>query len=105
KGTLKNIDTSSTFIRAGLSANASIILAKAENVLTIKEALVQYDAQTQKPFVEIQVGEQQFERREIALGVSDGIDVEVKSGISKDDKIKVWNQLKPAPNATAGGRG
>ena len=105
KGTLKNIDTSSTFIRAGLSANASIILAKAENVLTIKEALVQYDPQTQKPFVEIQVGEQQFEKREIALGVSDGIDVEVKSGISENDKIKVWNQLKPAPNTPAGGRG
>jgi len=47
KGTMKKNDTSQTFIRAGLSANASIILAKAENVLTIKEALVQYDPKTQ----------------------------------------------------------
>ena len=38
KGTLKQMD--STFIRAGLSANASIILDKAEKVLAIKEALV-----------------------------------------------------------------
>ncbi len=99
KGTMKKNDTTSTFIRAGLSANASIILAKAENVLTIKEALVQYDPQTQKPFVEVEVGEQNFERRDVELGISDGIDVEVKNGISKDDKIKVWNQLKPAiPN-------
>ncbi|MBT0607698.1 efflux RND transporter periplasmic adaptor subunit [Aequorivita echinoideorum] len=103
KGTLKNLD-STTFIRAGLSANASIILAKAEDVLTIKEALVQYDDKTQKPFVEVMVGDQQFERRDVELGVSDGIDVEVKNGISQDDKIKVWNQIKPAM-PTAGGQG
>ncbi len=103
KGTMKNLDTTSTFIRAGLSANASIILAKAENVLTIKEALVQYDPKTQKPFVEVMVGDQEFERKDIELGVSDGIDVEVKNGISKDDNIKVWNQLKPAKSPN--GRG
>jgi len=103
KGTMKNLDTTSTFIRAGLSANASIILAKADDVLTIKEALVQYDPKTQKPFVEVMVSDQKFERREIELGVSDGIDVEIKSGISKDENIKVWNQLKPATGPT--GRG
>ena len=94
KGTLKKGDT--TFIRAGLSANASIILARADSVLSIKEALVQYDPKTQDPYVEIEVGEQKFERKEIDLGVSDGINVEVKEGISEEDKIKVWNQLKPA---------
>ncbi|TXD82464.1 efflux RND transporter periplasmic adaptor subunit [Subsaximicrobium wynnwilliamsii] len=95
KGSIKNID--STFIRAGLSANASIILDKAENVLAIKEALVQYDQETKKPFVEIAVGDQEFERRDVELGISDGIFVEVKSGISKDDKIKVWNQVQGIP--------
>ncbi|MEP2937408.1 MAG: efflux RND transporter periplasmic adaptor subunit [Gilvibacter sp.] len=96
KGTLKKVDT--TFIRAGLSANASIILARADSILSIKEALVQYDPKTQTPFVEIEVGDQKFERREIELGISDGIQVEVKSGISETDKIKVWNQIKPAAN-------
>ena len=94
KGTLSKNDT--TFIRAGLSANASIILAKADSVLALKEALVQYDVKTQQPYVEIAVGDQTFERRELELGVSDGINVEVKSGVSKADNIKVWNQLKPA---------
>jgi HlyD family secretion protein len=93
KGTLKKKDT--TFIRAGLSANASIILARADSVLTLKEALVQYDPKTQQPFVEIETGDQKFERRDIQLGISDGIKVEIKSGITKDDKIKVWNQIKP----------
>lgn len=94
KGTLAKKDT--TFIRAGLSANASIILAKAENVLSIKEALVQYDPETQKSFVEIETGNQEFTRRDIETGVSDGILVEVTAGITKEDKIKVWNQLTPA---------
>lgn len=95
KGTLKNID--STFIRAGLSANASIILDKSENVLAIKEALVQYDPKTKKPFVELETGDQQFERREVELGISDGIFVEVKNGIDKSDKIKIWNQVQGIP--------
>ena len=95
KGTLKSID--STFIRAGLSANASIILDKVENVLAVKEALVQFDPQTQKPFVEVMVGDQKFERRDVELGISDGIFVQVKSGINKADKIKVWNQVQGIP--------
>lgn len=100
KGTLAKID--STFIRAGLSANASIILARADSVMAVKEALVQYDPKTQEPFVEVEIGDQEFERRDLELGVSDGIQVEVKSGINKEDKIKVWNQLKPV--AQFGGR-
>lgn len=97
KGSLKTID--STFIRAGLSANASIILEKAEQVLAIKEAFVQYDKKTQKPYVEIEMGDQDFKRQDVELGISDGIFVEVKKGITKDDKIKVWNKLQGIPNS------
>ncbi|WP_291867671.1 efflux RND transporter periplasmic adaptor subunit [Maribacter sp.] len=92
KGTLSKKDT--IFIRAGLSANASIILAKADSVLSLKEGLVQYDVKTKKPFVEIAIGDQEFERKEIELGISDGIFVEVKSGVNEEDKIKVWNEIK-----------
>ncbi len=101
KGTLKKKD--STFIRAGLSANASIILARADSVMALKEALIQYDPKTKTPFVEVEVGDQKFERKDIEIGISDGINVEIKSGISKDDKIKVWNQLKPAKEFKRGG--
>ncbi|MCJ7466700.1 MAG: efflux RND transporter periplasmic adaptor subunit [Maribacter sp.] len=93
KGTLQKHDT--TFIRAGLSANASIILGRADSVLAVKEALVQFDGKTKKPYVEIENGNQQFKRKDIELGISDGIYVEVKSGLSKNDKIKVWNIIKP----------
>jgi HlyD family secretion protein len=90
KASLTNRGT--TFIRAGLSANASIILEKAEKVLSLKESLIQFDSKTQKPFVEVETAKQKFVRKDIVLGVSDGIDVEIKSGISSSDKIKVWNQ-------------
>ena len=96
KGSIKSID--STFIRAGLSANASIILDKAENVLAIREALVQYDRETKKPYVELEVGDQKFERKDIEIGISDGIFVEVKNGVTKTDKIKIWNQIQGIPS-------
>ena len=92
KGTMKKQD--SIFIRAGLSANASIILARADSVLAVKEALVQFDDKTKKPYVEISTGDQKFERRDIELGISDGIHVEVKSGLDLSDKIKVWNKIE-----------
>ena len=97
EGSLKELDSTQTFIRAGLSANASIILEKAEKVLAIKEALVQYDTKTKKPFVEVEVGDQEYERKDVELGISNGIFVEVKSGITETDKIKVWNQLQGPP--------
>ena len=91
KGTLNKQD--SVFVRVGLSANASIILAKVDSVLSIKEALVQFDKETKAPFVEIKNGDG-FDRKDITLGVSDGIHVEIKDGISKEDAIKVWNEIK-----------
>jgi HlyD family secretion protein len=90
KASLTNRDD--TFIRAGLSANASIILEKADKVMAVKEALIQFDAKTQKPFVEVETTSQKFVRKDLVLGVSDGIYVQIKSGLKSSDKIKVWNQ-------------
>lgn len=91
KGKLINRD--STFLRSGLSSNASIILDKAENVWTIKEALVQFDDKTNQPYVEVKTGDDEYERRNVALGISDGINVEIKDGLSGDDEVKVWNPI------------
>lgn len=88
------IPDSSAYIRAGYSANASIVLEEKKDVLSIKEALLQFDKETQNPFVEVLVSENKFERRDLELGVSDGIDVEVISGVDADSKIKIWNKLE-----------
>lgn len=85
----------SIFIRAGYSANASIVLDKKQDVLAIKEALLQYDKKTEKPYVEVATGDQKFERKDIKTGVSDGMNVEILSGLSENDKIKVWNKTEP----------
>jgi len=79
------------FIRAGYSANANVVLQKVENVLAINESLVQFEDDT-ATFVEVKVGDGKFEKRKVELGISDGINVEVKSGISENDEIKLWNQ-------------
>lgn len=84
----------SIYVRAGYSANASIVLEEKKDVLTLKEALLQFDKDTEKPFVEIEIGENEFERKELELGVSDGIDVEVVSGLEESAKVKVWNKLE-----------
>lgn len=79
------------FIRAGYSANANVVLARRDDVLAINEGLVQYENDT-ATFVEVATGDQQFEKRPIELGLSDGIKVEVLNGVGEDDEIKVWNQ-------------
>jgi len=82
---------SNYFIRAGYSANADIVLEKKDSVLSIKEALLRFDRKTEEPYVEIKVGDK-FEKREVKLGTSDGVNVELLSGITKDDEIKIWNK-------------
>jgi HlyD family secretion protein len=74
-------------IRAGYSANAKIVLAKKEKVLTLPESVIIYD-KNQQPYVEVEVDEQQFEKRNVELGLSDGISVEILSGVTEKDHIK-----------------
>jgi len=95
------VTNDSVNVRAGYSANASIVLAEKKDVLSIKEALLQFDKKTQKPFVEIETAENEFEKRELVLGVSDGIDVEIVSGLEESDKIKVWNELDKNSDITS----
>ena len=59
-------------------------------MLVISESLVQYEGQMS--YVEVAVAEGVFERRDVDLGLSDGITVELLSGIDADVSIKVWNQ-------------
>ena len=79
------------FIRAGYSANADIVLEKKENILAIKEALLRFDKKTEEPYVEVKVGDK-FEKRTVKLGTSDGVNVEILSGVTKEDQIKIWNK-------------
>ena len=74
------------FIRAGSSANADIVLDSRREVLSIPEAVLQFDGQ--KPYVEIEVADQIFERRDVEVGLSDGINIELLGGVDEGMKLK-----------------
>ncbi|MCC2590833.1 efflux RND transporter periplasmic adaptor subunit [Chryseobacterium sp. MFBS3-17] len=81
------------FIRAGFSANGEIILSSQKNALLLDESLVQYEKQNGKdvPFVEVKQTDGSFKKVYLKLGASDGIKVQVLSGIDKNAEVKVWN--------------
>ena len=81
-----------TNIRAGYSANAEIDIEAKDSVLAIREALLQYNRITEKPFVEILDGDNKYKKENVELGLSDGINVEITEGVKLGDKIKVWNK-------------
>jgi len=79
----------SSFIRAGYSANAEIVLKKAIDVLTIPESTVEFHGDS--TFVQLLKQEtptQVFEKHPIKIGLSDGIKIEVKEGLLITDKIR-----------------
>ena len=83
---------STTKVRAGYSANAEIEIESKDSVLAIREALLQYNRITEKPFVEILSGDNKFKKKNVKLGLSDGINVEITEGVKEGDEIKVWNK-------------
>jgi HlyD family secretion protein len=98
KGTLENgavqfeikadvILQANRFIRAGYSANADIVLEKKSNVLAIKEGNLLFEGDS--TYVEVETGPQKYEKKLIKTGLSDGINIEVLSGLTEKDKIKI----------------
>ena len=85
------------FLRANYSANGDIVLGRREQVLAIRESLLQFGkVNKDSVFVEVETGPQQFQKRMVKTGLSDGINVEVVSGLQKADKVKVLGPPKDA---------
>ena len=75
------------FIRAGYSANANIVLDKKDDVLVIPEGLLRFE--DEKSYVEVMTNtNQQFEKRFVKTGLSDGINIEITEGLKTNDKVK-----------------
>ena len=77
------------FIRAGYSANAEIVLKRAEDILAVPESCVEFHGDS--AFVQLvkqEKPEQVFERHPVATGLSDGIRIEIKEGLTAADKIR-----------------
>lgn len=76
------------FVRSGYSANADIVLDRKDSVLAIQEAFLIFGDHPDSIFVEVETSTQTFEKRPVQLGLSDGIKIEVLSGIDSSDNIK-----------------
>jgi HlyD family secretion protein len=76
-------------IRSGYSANAEIILAKADKVLTIPESAIEFSGDS--TFVYVIKGEgknKNYNRTYVETGLSDGVNIEIKKGITDKDKVR-----------------
>ena len=82
----------SVSIRSGYSANASIVLGTANNVLACDEKAIAFE--DGKPYVYVLVSapedteHQQFERRAVTIGLSDGLAIELKSGVKLGERLR-----------------
>ena len=74
-----------TTLRAGYSANASIIIEKKSDVLTVPERVVTFKGDS--AFVKVAVGPGKEEERYIKTGLSDAINIEVVSGLKEADEV------------------
>ena len=76
-------------IRSGYSANAEIVLERAKNVLCIPESAIEFSGDSTFVYVIKGEGENKsYERKPVVTGISDGLMIEIKKGITTDDKIR-----------------
>jgi len=76
-------------IRSGYSANAEIILSKSGKVLTIPESAVEFVGDSTFVYLVKEVkGQKSYERKAITTGLSDGVSIEVKKGLTLKDKVR-----------------
>lgn len=76
-------------IRSGYSANAEIVLQRANKVLAVPEGVIEFSGDSTFVYVMTDsVPEQKFQRKQVTTGMSDGIKIEIKKGLTAKDKIR-----------------
>lgn len=84
-----NLPSNATNIRSGYSANAEIVLAEAKNVLAVQESAIEFDGDDTYVYVLKGEGDKQtYERRKVQTGISDGINIEIRSGVKPNERIR-----------------
>ena len=76
-------------VRSGYSANAEIVLQRADQVLSVAESALQFDGDQTYVYV---LGSNGYERRDVKTGLSDGVNIEIKEGLSLGEKVR-GNQI------------
>ena len=76
-------------IRSGYSANAEIVLDKADKVLCIPESAIEFSGDSTFVYVIKGKGKNKtYDRTFVETGLSDGVNIEIKKGITAKDKVR-----------------
>jgi HlyD family secretion protein len=76
-------------IRSGYSANAEIVLSSVSKVLCVPESAIEFSGDS--TFVYVIKGEgkdKTYNRTQVTTGLSDGVNIEIKKGITQKDKVR-----------------
>lgn len=74
-----------TMIRSGYSANAEVALDEALQVVALPESAIEFDGD--KTYVYVKNGES-YDKKEVEVGLGDGVNIEIKSGVSEGDVVR-----------------
>lgn len=89
KAAIKLAGDHASQIRSGYSANAEIVLERAEKVVMVEESAIEFSGDS--TFVYVQKGSGQdktYERRQVTTGLSDGVHIEIKKGLAAKEKVR-----------------
>ncbi|MBQ8153961.1 MAG: efflux RND transporter periplasmic adaptor subunit [Prevotella sp.] len=76
-------------IRSGYSANAEIVLAQVKKALTIPESAIEFSGDSTFVYlIKVEGTKKSYERHQITTGLSDGVNIEVKKGLTTKDKVR-----------------
>ena len=88
-----------TGVRSGYSANAQIVLAEALHVLTVPESAIHFEGNnTYVYLVQGKGTNKTYQRRDVKVGLSDGVNIQIKSGLTTNDRVRGLERVEENDN-------
>ena len=88
-----------TGVRSGYSANAQIVLAEALHVLTVPESAIHFEGNNTYVYLVQGKGKNKtYQRRNVKVGLSDGVNIQIKSGLTTNDRVRGLERVEENDN-------
>ena len=88
-----------TDVRSGYSANAQIVLAEALHVLTVPESAIHFEGNNTYVYLVQGKGKNKtYQRRDVKVGLSDGVNIQIKSGLTTNDRVRGLERVEENDN-------
>ena len=89
-----------TGVRSGYSANAQIVLAEALHVLTVPESAIHFEGNNTYVYLVHGKGKNKtYQRRDVKVGLSDGVNIQIKSGLTTNDRVRGLERVEEDDNS------